>query len=84
MGRPAQKGPALPKLKTPLSKQATSWTKIIASAWYGHAEGKALEITSDIALWYRLGTPVLPVRWVLVRDRCPLAHENIYSTNGIN
>ncbi|PSO10213.1 hypothetical protein C7E20_18060, partial [Sphingobium sp. AEW4] len=30
--------------------------------------GKTLEITSDIALWYRPGTPVLPVRWVLVRD----------------
>ena len=68
MGRPAQKGPALPKLKTLLSNPATSWTKIIASVWYGHAEGKALEITSDIALWYRPGTPVLPVRWVLVRD----------------
>jgi hypothetical protein len=68
MGRPAQKGPALPKLKTLLSNPGTSWTKIIASAWYGHAEGKALEITSDIALWYRPGTPVLPVRWVLVRD----------------
>ena len=68
MGRPAQKGPALPKLKTLLSNPATSWTKMIASAWYGHAEGKALEITSGIALWYRPGTPVLPVRWVLVRD----------------
>jgi hypothetical protein len=51
MGRPAQKGPALPKLKTLLSNPTTSWTKMIASAWYGHAEGKALEITSDIALW---------------------------------
>lgn len=68
MGRPAQKGPALPKLKTLLSNQATSWTRIVVSAWYGHAEGKALEITSGIALWYRPGTPVLPVRWVLVRD----------------
>lgn len=68
MGRPAQKGPALPKLKTLLSNQTTSWTKIVASAWYGHVNGKALEITSDIALWYRPGTPVLPVRWLLVRD----------------
>jgi hypothetical protein len=68
MGRPAQKGLALPKLKTLLSNPATRWTKILVSAWYGHAHGKALEITSDIALWYRPGTPVLPVRWVLVRD----------------
>jgi DDE superfamily endonuclease len=68
MGRPAQKGAALPKLKTLLSNPATIWTRIVVSAWYGHAEGRALEITSDIALWYRPGTPVLPVRWVLVRD----------------
>jgi hypothetical protein len=68
MGRPAQKGPALPKLKTLLSNPATSWTKLVVSAWYGHVNGKTLEITSNIALWYRPGTPVLPVRWVMVRD----------------
>ena len=68
MGRPAQKGPALPKLKTLLSNPTTNWAKIVVSAWYGHVNGKTLEITSDIALWYRPGTPVLPVRWVLVRD----------------
>jgi hypothetical protein len=68
MGRPAQKGSALPKLKTLLSEPATRWTSILVSAWYGHASGKALEIISGIALWYRPGTPVLPIRWVLVRD----------------
>lgn len=68
VGRPAQKGPALPKLKTLLSNPATRWTRIFVSAWYGHVSGKALEITSGIALWYRPGTPVLPVRWILVRD----------------
>jgi len=68
MGRPAQKGRALPKLKTLLANPATRWTSILVSAWYGHLNGKTLEITSDIALWYRPGTPVLPVRWVLVRD----------------
>ena len=68
VGRPAQKGPALPKLKTLLANPATTWTRIIVSAWYGHVHGKTLEVTSDVALWYRPGTPVLPVRWVLVRD----------------
>jgi hypothetical protein len=65
---PAQKGPALPKLKTLLSNPAINWKRIIVSAWYGHVSGKALEITSEVALWYRPGTPVLPVRSVLVRD----------------
>jgi hypothetical protein len=68
LGRPAQKGKALPKLKSLLGDPATVWTRIIVSAWYGQAEGKALDITTGTALWYRPGTPVLPVRWVLVRD----------------
>ena len=56
MGRPAQKGSALPKLKSLLSNPATRWTRIAVSAWYGHVSGKALDITSGVALWYRPGT----------------------------
>ena len=58
----------MPKLKTLLANPAMRWTMIVISAWCGHVSGKALEITSDITLWYRLGTPVLPVRWVQVPD----------------
>ena len=67
-GRPAQKGPPLPKLKTLLTNPATSWQSVIVSSWYGHKKQKTLEIASDTALWYRPGTPPRPVRWVLVRD----------------
>ena len=28
----------------------------------------ALDVTSGTAVWYRIGQPVLPIRWVLVRD----------------
>ncbi|MES0113998.1 hypothetical protein [Mesorhizobium sp. M0013] len=84
LGRPAQKGPALPKLKTLLSNPATIWARIIVSAWYGHVDGKTLEIRSDTALWYRPGTPVMPIRWVLVRDpdgkRPPQAFFSIDTT----
>ena len=68
VGRPAQKGAPLPKLKTLLSNPATPWRRITVSSWYGRKEHKTLEITSDTALWYRPGTPPRPVRWVLVRD----------------
>lgn len=68
VGRPAQKGRALPKLSTVLANPATTWSRILVSAWYGHANAKALDITSGTALWYRAGNPPLPVRWVLVRD----------------
>jgi hypothetical protein len=68
LGRPAQKGVQLPKLKTLLSNPTTQWRRITVSAWYGRKQGKALEITSDTAIWYRPGTPPRPIRWVLVRD----------------
>lgn len=57
VGRPAQKGPPLPKLKTLLSNPATLWRRITVSSWYGRQTQKALDITSDTALWYRRGTP---------------------------
>lgn len=84
MGRPAQKGPALPKLKALLKNPVTCWTKILVSAWYGHVNGKALEITSNVALWYRPGTPVLPVRWVLVRDPDDKRNPQAFFSTDIN
>ena len=68
IGRPAQKGAPLPKLKTLLTRPTTHWHRVTASSWYGRQTGKALDITSDTALWYRRGTPPRPIRWVLVRD----------------
>ncbi len=44
------------------------WQRVTASSWYGHQTGKALDIISDTALWYRRGTPPRAIRWVLVRD----------------
>lgn len=67
-GRPAQKGVQLPKLKTLLANPTTSWQQICVSAWYGYKQNKSLEITSDIAIWYRPGTSPATIRWVLIRD----------------
>lgn len=66
-GRPAQKGPPLPKLSTLLADPATRWQPITAPLWYGRQIEKPLEITSGTALWYQRGTPPRPIRWVLVR-----------------
>jgi hypothetical protein len=68
VGRPAQKGAPLPKLKTLLTRPTTRWQRVTLSSWYGGQAHKALDITSDTALWYRRGTPPRPIRWVLVRD----------------
>jgi hypothetical protein len=55
-------------LKTLLSNPATQWRRITVSAWYGSKQGKAIEITSDTAIWYRPGAPPRPIRRVFVKD----------------
>lgn len=68
LGRPAQKGQPLPKLKTVLRDSNTSWQQIVVSSWYARQTNKVLDITSGTALWYRRGTPPKHIRWVIVRD----------------
>ncbi len=66
-GRPPKKGARLPKLETVLESPETTWTTILVSEWYGH-QNKLLEITTGTALWYSAGKPVVPLRWVVIRD----------------
>lgn len=68
LGRPAQKGPPLPKLSRRIDDPAADWLRLEVSHWYGGVQDKHLEILSDTALWYRRGTPPKRIRWVLVRD----------------
>lgn len=67
MGRPAAKGKPLPKLKTIAEAADTIWRRTIASEWYGNDRCE-LDLASGTALWYRPGSKIVPLRWVLVRD----------------
>lgn len=67
IGRPPLKGPRQPKLQEVLDNPATRWRSITLPYWYGHV-GRQLDIVTGTALWYRGGTPPVPLRWVLVRD----------------
>jgi hypothetical protein len=66
-GRPRKKGERLPTLAHVLQDPATCWQRIRVSQWYGRSE-RELEISTDTAVWYHSGLPVVPLRWVLVRD----------------
>jgi DDE superfamily endonuclease len=66
-GRNRKKGNRLPGLKQVLNDAATKWQKIKLSHWYGKKE-KEMEIATATALWYHKGKPVVPLRWVLLRD----------------
>jgi hypothetical protein len=67
LGRPASKGGPLPKLKTLADDRTTVWRRIVASEWYG-GERRELDVTSGTGMWYRPGSKIVPLRWVLVRD----------------
>jgi DDE superfamily endonuclease len=67
MGRPRIKGERVPNLSIVAEDPTTVWTPITVASWYGSAE-RTVEIVSDSAIWYSTGLPVVPVRWVLIRD----------------
>lgn len=67
MGRPRKRGERLPTLETVLSDAQTPWSRVRVSQWYGRGV-RELEITTGTAVWFHGGLPVVPIRWVLVRD----------------
>lgn len=67
LGRPRRKGARLPTLEQVLQDTRTCWQRVKVSQWYGRSE-RELEITTGTAVWYHAGLPVVPLRWVLVRD----------------
>lgn len=66
-GRNRKKGKRLAKLSQVLVDSSTPWQNVIFHHWYGNRP-KKMQICSRTALWYRSGQPVLPLRWVLLRD----------------
>ncbi len=69
IGRPLTKGERLPTLAEVLADKTTRWQRVTVPGWYGESD-RAVEICSDTAVWRHSGMPVVPVRWVLLRDPC--------------
>jgi hypothetical protein len=65
-GRPRVKGERWPKLEQVRKAPQTIWQRVRVQWDSGHRRG--LEVTSGTGVWSRIGQPVLPVRWVMVRD----------------
>jgi hypothetical protein len=66
-GAPRKKGARLPSLAAVLTDPATRWQRVTVPGWYGSAP-REIELTSGTGVWYHSGMPVVPLRWVLVRD----------------
>lgn len=66
-GRTPLKGKRLPTLEHVLKDRKTVWKKVTVWPWYGERK-RVVEIASGTAVWYHSGMPVVPQRWVLIRD----------------
>jgi hypothetical protein len=67
IGRPRLKGQRLPTLATVAADPTTVWTSLTVAQWYGLGE-RTVEVATATAVWYHSGQPVVPLRWVLIRD----------------
>jgi hypothetical protein len=67
IGRPPKKGRRLATLEERAADPATAWTTLRVSRWYGECE-RDIEIVTDQAIWTNRGKPLVPIRWVLIRD----------------
>src|SRR5947209_5096806 len=67
IGRPRRKGVRLPSLQQRLRDRKTKWSKVIVPHWYS-AGPRTIQIATGTAVWYRVGLPVVPLRWILIRD----------------
>lgn len=66
-GCPRKKGQRLPTLQHVLDNQATVWHTVAVPRWYRQSQ-REIEIVSGTGVWYHGGMPVVPIRWVLIRD----------------
>jgi hypothetical protein len=66
MGRPPRKGARLPTPQAYSEAVDTAWTTVDVR-WYD-GQVREMELASATAVWFHYGKPVVPIRWVLVRD----------------
>lgn len=66
-GRPRTKGKHLATMSAVLADPATPWQRVTVPGWYGEGE-RTVEASTSTAVWSHSGMPVVPIRWVLIRD----------------
>jgi hypothetical protein len=65
--RTRKKGERLPTLNEALANPHTRWKTLTVPFWYGRQD-RPVQVASATAVWYHSGMPVVPLRWVLIRD----------------
>ncbi|MBV9482830.1 MAG: hypothetical protein JO249_19125 [Acidobacteria bacterium] len=57
----------MPSLRQRIIDPQTRWRSITVPHWY-RAGPRTLQVATGTAVWYRVSLPVVPLRWVLIRD----------------
>jgi hypothetical protein len=65
-GAPRKKGARQPSLAQRISDPTTPWQRVTVQ-WYSNSQ-RSVELASGTAVWYHPGLPIVPLRWVLIRD----------------
>jgi hypothetical protein len=65
-GAPRKKGARQPTLAQRVDDPTTVW-ECVTLRWYGGVQ-QTVDLATGTALWYHPGKPIVPLRWVLLRD----------------
>jgi hypothetical protein len=76
-GRPRVKGKELPEPAQVVRDTATG--SLLEVAWYGGGR-RRVEVITGSGCWYRSGRPLVPLRWVFVRDRTGTHRDEYFFT----
>jgi hypothetical protein len=79
-GRPRVKGKELPKPAQVV--RDTPKPTVLTVAWYG-GERRRVEVVTGCGWWYQSGRPLIPVRWVFVRDRTGTHRDEYFFTTDV-
>ena len=66
-GRKPKIGARQLTLQQRLSAPTTRWQTIVIPQWYGRSN-QVMQVATGTALWYKSNDPLVPLRWVLIKD----------------
>ena len=78
--RPRKKGKELPKPAQVV--RDTPKPPVRTVAWYG-GQRRRVAVVTDVGSWYRSGRPLVPVRWVFVRDQSGTHRDEYFFTTDV-
>jgi hypothetical protein len=78
--RPRKKGKELPKPAQVV--QDTPEPPVLHVAWYG-GQRRRVAVVTGTGWWYKSGRPLVPVRWVFVRDRTGTHRDEYFFTTDV-